>query len=546
MDSRTESDERTDVLVVGAGFSGLYLIHQLRAQGLSVRAIERGGDVGGTWYWNRYPGARCDIESVDYCYSFSPELVAEWNWSERYASQPEILSYLQHVADRFDLRKHISFGRHLIGTTWSEADRAWTTVLDDGSEIVANFVIMATGNLSSLNEPSFPGLEQFEGRRFHTGTWPHEPVDFTGRRVAVIGTGSSGIQTIPKIAEQADKLYVLQRTPNYSMPARNRPLSDIEREQIKSEFHHRRARSRRSESGVPLMGPTISAFSVDEAERTARYQEGWERGGVSALSFCFDDLFRVEEANHTAQQFARDKILEIVDDPQTAAKLLPSHHIGTKRTCVDTDYFKTYNRPNVELVDVRADPIVGLEARGIRTGERLVEVDDVVFATGFDAITGALTHVDITGVDGHTLNEVWSEGPRTYLGLQVAGFPNLFMVTGPQSPATLSNIAISVEQHVEFISDTLKYMGQRGLNRIEATTEAQDAWVAHVRGVAEGTLYLKTTNSWYHGANIPGKPQVFLPYIAGVADYRDRCDAIVADGYLGFEMKASVPEQQLV
>ncbi|MET8824291.1 NAD(P)/FAD-dependent oxidoreductase [Streptomyces sp. NPDC004610] len=533
----TESNDtqKYDLLVVGAGFSGLYMIHQAHRMGLSVLAIDRADDVGGTWYWNRYPGARCDIESVDYCYSFSPELVADWNWSERYATQPEILSYLQHVADVFDLRKDIEFGRELISTHWNEADRTWITTLDNGTDVVSRFVVMAVGNLTSLNAPDFPGLDTFKGRTFHTGTWPHKAIDFFGRRVAVIGTGSSGIQTIPKVAEQADQLYVLQRTPNYSMPARNRPLSDEERAVIKAENHHRKARSKRNESGIPSMAATTATSAVDDGERQNRYQEGWERGGVMALTGCFNNLFESEEANITAQDFARSKILEIVEDAETARRLLPSHHIGTKRTCVDTDYYQTYNRSNVELVDVREDPIVGITENGIQTRDRLLKVDDIIFATGFDAITGALTAVDIRGVGGLTIQESWSAGPRTYLGLQISGFPNLFMVTGPQSPASQSNAALAIEHHVELISEALAHMKENSLDRIEASVEAQDDWVAHALEVAEGTLYLKTTNSWYHGANIPGKPKAFLPYVGGAAKYRSICQDIFSDGYRGFE-----------
>jgi cyclohexanone monooxygenase len=531
--------QRYDVLVVGAGFSGLYLINNLRQRGFSVVAVERGEEVGGTWFWNRYPGARCDIESFDYSYSWSPELLDEWDWSERYATQPEILAYLKHVADRYDLRKDIIFKRSVETTTWSEDERSWTSVLDNGDRIESSFVLMASGNLTTLNEPNFRGVESFKGRKLHTARWPHEGVGFSGRRVAVIGTGSSGVQCIPLIAMQAEQLFVLQRTPNYVLPAQNRPVTAEERDAVRAEYQDRRTRSKLSESGVPQPAPTAAAYDVDDEVRRARYEDGWQRGGVGALSFCFNDMFESEESNYSAQQFVRDKIRSIVKDPEIARKLSPSHHIGTKRSCVGTDYYETYNRPNVELVDVKTAPIVAIEENGVRTEDRLIEVDDIVFATGFDAITGALTQIDIKGVDGETLRDAWSEGPQTYLGLQSHGFPNLFMVTGPQSPVTLSNAMVSIEQHVEFISDCLEYLRDNNLDRIEASAEAQDEWVQHTYQAAEGTLYLKTTNTWHHGGNIPGKKRIFMPYIGGVGTYRGECEEVVSKGYLGFELAAA-------
>ncbi|GAA2124880.1 NAD(P)/FAD-dependent oxidoreductase [Nocardioides bigeumensis] len=525
---------RFDLVIVGAGFAGLYMLYRARQQGLDAVVIERGSEVGGTWYWNRYPGARCDIESVDYCYSFSPELVQEWDWTERYAAQPEILAYLQHVADRFDLRDDIVFERTLVRADWGEAERSWTLRLDDGSHLSCTHVVMATGNLSAVKPPSFDGLDDFAGEWFHTGMWPHHAVDWTDKTVAVIGTGSSGIQVITQVAPLARHLTVLQRTPNYSMPAHNRPLLAGELAEVRATFGERRRVCQLSDAGTPLPPPTRSAHEVTEDERRARYEEGWQRGGISALSGGYTDFFTEEQSNLWAQEFARDKIREIVTDPDVADRLSPRHHIGTKRTATDTGYFEMYNRANVDLVDVRDDPISHIEASGIRLESgRLVEVDVIVFAIGFDAMTGALADIDIRGTDGLTLETAWADGPRTYLGLQTAGFPNLFMITGPQSPGVLSNMVISIEQHVDFVADCLAYLREHDLDRIEASEEAQDGWVVHTRELAEGTLYLQA-RSWYLGANIPGKPRVFMPYVGGCGRYRTECETVVDNSYRGF------------
>ncbi|WP_067793884.1 flavin-containing monooxygenase [Actinomadura formosensis] len=533
--SGSGSAERFDVVVVGAGFAGLYMLHRLRGLGMTVRVIERADDVGGTWYWNRYPGARCDIESIDYCYSFDDALLHEWRWSERYAAQPEILRYLEHVADRFDLRRDIAFGTSVLGAEWDEAGHVWRLRCDDGEIVTATYCVMATGCLSTVKTPDFPGLGSFQGRWFHTGQWPHEPVDFTGGKVAVIGTGSSGIQAIPLIARHAERLYVLQRTPNYSMPAHNRPLTEAELHDALRDHAERRRRCRESESGIPLPPPTDATLDVTPEQRRARYEEGWRRGGISALSAAFTDFFTDEKANRLAQDFARAKIREIVRDPEVAELLCPTHHIGTKRTCTDTGYFETYNRDGVELVDVRSDPIEEITPTGVRTRDRHIDVDVIVFAIGFDAITGALTEIDIRGTGGRALTDTWAHGPRTLLGLQTAGFPNLFMVTGPGSPSVLSNMVVSIEQHVDWIADCLAHLRERGVDRIEATPAAQERWMAHVADLAAHTLYPKA-NSWYVGVNIPGKPRTFMPYVAGCGQYRRECDEIVAAGYAGFTL----------
>jgi len=535
MTATTPPPERVDIVIVGAGFAGLYMLYRARRMGMTAHILERGGDVGGTWYWNRYPGARCDIESIDYSYSFDEELTREWRWSERYAAQPEILAYINHTADRHDLRRDITFNTTVQRAEWNDDTGEWTLSCDTGATVRARWCVMATGNLSVTKQPDFPGLSDFGGRWFHTGQWPHERVDFTGERVAVVGTGSSGIQAIPLIAEQAGQLYVLQRTPNYSMPARNRPLSDEEFAAAIANFAERRRICQLSESGVPHPPPTQATFDVSPEERERRYEEGWQRGGINALSAAFTDFFTDERANFEAQEFARRKIREIVRDPCTAELLCPTHHIGTKRTCVDTNYFQTYNRDNVELVDVRSRPIERITPTGIQLAGRHLEVDSIVFAIGFDAITGALADIDIRGRDGVTLRERWSDGPRTYLGLQTAGFPNLFMVTGPGSPSVLSNMLVSIEQHVDWISDCVLHLHNRGLDRIEATAEAEERWMRHVAELAAETLYPQA-NSWYLGYNIPGKPRVFMPYVAGCGEYRRECEEVVANGYIGFEL----------
>lgn len=540
----TPAGAALDVVIVGAGFSGLYMLHRCRQMGLSARVLERADDVGGTWYWNRYPGARCDIESFDYAYSFDDELVKEWKWTERYAAQPEILRYIGHVADRFDLRRDITFGVTVTAATWDEAANQWSLRCDDGETVRASYCVMATGCLSVVKTPEFEGLEDFEGEWYHTGQWPHEAVDFAGKTVAVIGTGSSGIQAIPRIAEQAAKLHVLQRTPNYSMPAQNRPLGEEDLRELVDTFAERRRKCQESESGVPLSPPTQKTSEVTAEQRRRRFEEGWQRGGISALSFGYTDFFTDEAANQEAQEFARAKIRSIVHDHGAADLLSPRHHIGTKRTCTDIDYFQTYNRDNVELVNVREAPIRRLTSTGVElTDGRRLDVDIIVFAIGFDAITGALADIKISGVDGHTLSQAWAHGPRTYLGLQVAGFPNLFTVTGPASPSVLSNMLVSIEQHVDWISDCLTYLGQHGLDRIEATEEAQERWMEHVANLAAETLYPKA-NSWYVGANIPGKPRTFMPYVGGCGRYRRECDAVAREGYDGFRLGTSARQME--
>lgn len=524
-----------DVVVVGAGFTGLYSLFRLRELGFSVRVVERASDVGGTWFWNRYPGARCDIESIDYSFSFSDELRDEWVWTERYATQPEILSYLNHVADRFDLRRDIDFGTEVVEASFDEIHDYWTVTTADGSSLTARFCVLGVGNLSRPKIPQFDGLDSFRGDWYQTSSWPASGVDFTGKTVAIIGTGSTGIQAIPQIAAQAEQLFVLQRTPNYSVPARNRPLSAGELQAANRDYDVRRRICERSDSGVPIPPPSLSTFDVSEAERTEMYEAGWQRGGINALSYAFNDFFTSPEANELAQEFARHKIGSIVRDPAVAARLMPKTHIGTRRTCVDTGYFETYNRDNVQLVDVAADPIVSINDDGVRTKGAHISVDAIVFALGFDAMTGAIGAIHIQGAGDRILRDEWAWGPRAYLGLASHHFPNLFMVTGPGSPSVLSNMVVSIEQHVDWIAACLADLRERGATKIEATLDAQDSWVDHVNELANATLYPQAT-SWYLGANIPGKPRIFMPYVGGVGLYRDECAAVADSGYTGFSI----------
>lgn len=529
---------QVDAVVVGAGFAGLYQLFHLRKLGLSARVFEIAADVGGTWYWNRYPGARCDIESMAYSYSFSEELEQEWNWSEKYATQPEILRYANHVCDRFDLRKDIDFNTTVTSAVYDQVQHRWTVTVDSGETVTAQFVIMATGCLSAANLPKIPGLDSFAGPTYHTGRWPHEGVDFTGKRVAVIGTGSSGIQAIPLIAQQAAELTVFQRTAHYTLPAHNRPLGDQEVRERKARYTEFRQALRHSSTGIPRQSPTQGAFEVTPQEREASYERAWESGILGAFSTAFTDILHTTEANETAAEFVRDKIRLIVEDPKTAEELCPREYpLGTKRPCLDTGYYATYNQPHVRLVNLRKTPIEKITEKGIRVSDREYEFDALVFATGFDALTGALTAIDIRGKNGLALREKWAAGPRNYLGLVSAGFPNLFTVTGPLSPSVLSNMLLSIEQHVEWITDCITYLRDHDLTEIDTTPEVEDAWTEHVAEVASGTLYPQAA-SWYMGANVPGKPRVFMPYLGGVDNYREKCSAVAADNYAGFTLSS--------
>jgi cyclohexanone monooxygenase len=534
-----------DVVVVGAGFAGLYMLHRLRKQGFSVRVYEQGGDVGGTWYWNRYPGARCDVESMQYSYSFSDELQQEWDWSERYAPQAEILAYANHVADRFELRRDIQLNTRVESAVFDEAARRWSVTTSGGATVSAQYVVLATGCLSNARMPEIDGLGDFNGQVYHTGHWPHEPVDFSGLRVGVIGTGSSAIQSVPIIAEQASRLTVFQRTANFSVPARNAALTAEERQWFRDNYPEIRRKAREEmRNGIFTEVPDKGALDDPDEARRQKYESRWTRGGLTFMS-SYNNLGLDKAANDTAANFVRGKIAEIVEDPEIARLLQPdSHPIGSKRICVDTDYYATFNRPNVELVDIRANPIERILPDGVRCGGNDYNLDALVFATGFDAMTGSVAKIAIRGRGGRTLNDKWAAGPRTYLGLMSEGFPNLFIVTGPGSPSVLSNMIVSIEQHVDWISDCLGHLRERGLDCIEATRAAEDNWVVHVNEVAQGTLYPQA-NSWYMGANVPGKPRIFMPYIGGVGVYRQICNDVVAKGYEGFAMTLAEQPQQV-
>ena len=541
MSQSNTATQAVDAVIVGAGFSGLYLLKRLRDLGFSTRVFERGGDVGGTWYWNRYPGARCDVESMQYSYSFDDELQQEWHWPEKFSAQPDILAYFNHVADRFDLRKDIGFNTSVVAAHFDEASRHWDIETDKGEHVSARFYIMATGCISTANMPDMEGLSDFQGTIYHTGNWPHEKIDFTGQRIAVIGTGSSGIQSIPVLAQEADHVTVFQRTPHYSVPSMNIEMTDEYAQDWKDHYAERRADMRYTASGSVRKPDGVSALSVDEDERQATYEARWNMGGMAFLR-SFTDLLTSQEANNTAAEFVRAQIRKIVKDPEVADRLSPkSYPVGTKRICVDTGYYETFNRDNVELVDIVAGPIERMTQTGLVAGGRAFHFDSIVFATGFDAMTGTLLRVDIRGRDGLALKDKWYAGPRTYLGLMSEAFPNLFMITGPGSPSVKGNMATSIEQHVDFVADCLVHLREQGIEVIEPERNAEDAWVDHVQEVANATLF-PCANSWYMGANIPGKPQLFMPYIGGVGTYRKKCEEIVAEGYKGFRLQTASAE----
>ena len=536
LSSQQQDPQQYDVIVVGGGLGGLYALHRLRKLGLAVRVFEAGSGVGGTWFWNRYPGARCDVESMEYSYSFSDELQQAWSWPERYGTQPEILRYINHVADRFDLRRDIQLSTRVVSAVFDPATARWTLETDRGDVASAQFCVMASGNLSTPRVPDFKGLENFQGKWYHSGLWPHEGVDFSSLRVGVIGTGSSGVQMIPQIAAQADHLTIFQRTANFSLPARNGPLDPDKELQHKAQYQERRRAALDTPFGIAgHPAPLKSALEATEAERQLAYETKWAEGGSISFLYSYTDLLVNKDSNDTASEFVRQKIRSIVRNPATADILAPKDHpIGTKRLCLDTNYYETYNRNNVALVDVKADPIVAITPTGLRTRDgEYGPFDALVFATGFDAMTGALREIDIRVRDGDALADQWEAGPRTYLGLMVAGFPNLFVITGPGSPSVKTQMILAIEQHTDWIADCLTHLREHGYKRIQARHDAQDKWVQHVNEVADSTLY-PLANSWYLGANIPGKPRVFMPYVGGFASYKQTCDAVAANGYDGF------------
>jgi cyclohexanone monooxygenase len=521
-----------DAVVVGAGFAGLYMLHRLRGLGFTARVYEAGGGVGGTWYWNRYPGARCDVESMQYSFSFSEELDQQWDWSEKYAPQPEILSYANHVADRFDLRPHIRFDTRVTAATFDATAKCWRIETDRGDQVSARFCIMAVGCLSATNRPPFKDIEAFQGPIYHTGEWPHDGVDFTGLRVGVIGTGSSAIQSIPIIAQQASALTVFQRTATYSVPAWNQKLTPEYRKTIKADYPALRAKARARPTGFYFPFNMKPALEATAEERERQYEEAWERGGLPFLG-AFGDLLFEKAANDTIAEFARRKIREIVRDPAAAELLCPDNVFGCKRLCVDTGYFETYNLPHVKLVDVSKTPIERFTPDGIVVDATEYPLDAVVCATGFAAMTGSFDRIRITGRNGLTLSEKWQAGPRAYLGVASAGFPNFFTITGPGSPSVLASMIQAIEQHVDWMVDCMAHLRDLGADTLEPVQRYEDEWIEHVNEVSKVSLR-STCSSWYVGANIPGRPRVFMPYIGGFPVYVQKCNEVMSNGFEGF------------
>ena len=539
----SQNTDQLDVVIVGAGFAGMYMLHRLRKRNLKTVVLEAGSDVGGTWYWNRYPGARCDVPSMEYSYSFSSELQQEWDWSEVMAGQPEILEYAGHVADRFNLRPDINFDTRVISAVYDESNQCWSITTDKNQNYQSRYCIMATGCLSVTNTPEIKGANDFSGPIYHTGKWPHEGVDFTDVSVGIIGTGSSGIQAIPVIAENAKHLTIFQRTPNYTMPAYNKPLTAEFREEARANYDQIRADQRASLAGIvgygfgfggaDLVEPTEQLKLTTEEQRKQLVNEE----GFGAFR-TFMDVGMDPEANEMACEMYRQHLATIIDNPTIANGLMPRDYpIGCKRPVIDTDYYKTFNRDNVTLVDLRQGGIRHITSSGVATEQGHYELDAIVYATGFDAMTGALERIDIRGKNGKSITEEWHAGPRTYLGLQIHGFPNLFTITGPGSPSVLSNMMVSIEQHVDWINDCIEHLDKNQVRAIEPEEEAVDKWITHVNQVAEGSMFTAPScNSWYLGANIPGKPRIFMPYVGGVGEYRNRCDEIARNGYTGFNL----------
>ncbi|MEE3805645.1 NAD(P)/FAD-dependent oxidoreductase [Lysinibacillus fusiformis] len=532
----SQTIKEVDAVVLGAGFAGLYMLHQLRSKGFSTIVCEAGDGVGGVWYWNRYPGARCDIESIYYNYTFSKELYEEWTWTSRFPEQAEILRYLNYVADRFQLRTDIQFNTRVTAAHFDEERHKWIVYLNDGQHILAKYFITGIGCLSAANVPNIQGLQQFSGNWYHTGHWPHEKVDFTGKRVGIIGTGSSGIQAIPVIAKEAEQLTVFQRTPQYTIPARNHPYDENFITETKQNFEALKQSMRNSISGTPFAQNQQSAMEDSDDKRMAVFEEAWAQGGF-AFAATYDDLLTNEQSNEKAAEFIRSKIRQIVKDPVVAEKLCPKYMYGTKRQVLDSDYFEAYNRENVVLVDVKESPIKKITETGIQTTDEHYDLDRIIFATGYDGMTGPLFKIDIRGRNGETLKEKWEDGAsvQTYLGLTTAGFPNLFMITGPESPSVLVNMPIAIEQHVEWIAQCIDYLREHDIDLVEPHKEAEEAWSKHCREIANTTLYVKG-DSWYTGANIEGKPRSFLIYLGGFDYYTKHCHEVAQNNYEGFKL----------
>jgi cation diffusion facilitator CzcD-associated flavoprotein CzcO len=536
MANATNSQNHFDALIIGAGFAGMYQLHLLREKlGLNARVLETGDGVGGTWYWNRYPGARCDTESHAYCFTFSEDLYLGWEWSERYPQQPEIVRYMNYAADKLDLKKDIQFNTRVNGAEWDDAAGVWRVRTEAGDAYTAQFLITAVGCLSAANVPNFRGRDDFKGQWFHTGSWPHEGVDFSGKRVGLIGTGSTGVQATPVIVETADHLTVFQRTPNYSVPAHNKPLKPEFQQWTKSNFPEIRDTMKATPAGHPFFVDDRLAVETPADEREQLLEKAWQIGGMQFRA-VFKDLMLDVNANKIVADFVTRKIRETVKDPETAAKLTNfDHHYSTKRPIIDSHYFEAFNRDNVSLVDVKAAPIESITPDGIRTADGAEhKLDIIIFATGYDGVTGPLLRMNVQGRDGVSLNDVWAEGPQTYLGLQVEGFPNLFTITGPQSPSVLTNMPVAIEQHAEWIADAIAHMRAKGAVKIEPQSHVMGEWGEKVQAAANATLLITAKSSWYLGANVPGKPRAFLAWAGGMAQYRDICNSVAAKGYEGF------------
>ncbi len=523
-------NEELDVIIVGAGFSGLYMLYKMRKMNLKALIIERASDAGGTWFWNRYPGARCDIESIEYSYSFSDELQQEWNWSNRYSDQSEILEYINYVVKKFNLKENIVFNTSVKSAKFDEKLKNWI-VETDSKSYSSKFCVMATGTLSSIKQPNFDGLENFKGDWYVTGEWPHEKLDFTSKKVAIIGTGSSAVQSIPVIAQEAKNLTVFQRSPNYTIPANNRPLTEKELSNAKSSYDQIREKAKYTRAGIGYnQFDERKLLDLSSEEIKKELNNRWKMGGQEIFTAGFTDVGVSLEANKIVADFVKSKIREIVKDPNVAKLLSPEDAIGCKRLCADTNYFETYNRENVELIDLNSNPINSITENGILTKNKEFKFDTIIFATGFDAMTGALQAIDITGKNGKKLKQVWKDGPKSFLGLLINGFPNLFTVTGPGSPSVLTNMMVAIEQHVEWISDCINFLSKSNLNEVEADELFQIEWMDHIEEVAKNTLRY-TCNSWYVGANVPGKKRVFMPYAGGFGKYREKCDEIAENNY---------------
>jgi cation diffusion facilitator CzcD-associated flavoprotein CzcO len=528
------SSQHLDAVIVGAGFGGLGLLYRLREEGFSVRVFEAEADVGGTWYCNRYPGLRNDSPSTVYAYGFSDKVIRDWDWKSRYANQADILDYLRFVSDELDLRRHITFSTRVADALFDSAKNAWEITTSTGEKVSAKFLISAVGCLSTAEWPNINGLKNFKGEYYHTAQWPREGVDLKGKRVGIIGTGASGVQVITNIAEEVDHLTVFQRTAHFILPARQIAYDSETRQEMKRYTWSIIEGAKDSVAGLPIPQDSRSALDATNEQRLANCEVAWKEGGFKMVFGLYGDLLTNLEANDTIAEFLRDKIRETVTDPETAEKLVPKGYpFGAKRPIIEDGYYETYNRDNVELVDVKVSPIREITETGVRTSAGEYPLDVLVVATGFDAITGSLFKMDIHTKNGVTLKDKWASGPRAYLGLAVAGLPNMFMMTGPGSPSVFSNMAVSLEQHAEWITDCLKYARDNAISRIEATVEAEDKWVDEMNAVLNATL-LPLADSWYMGSNIPGKPRAAYVYLGGVGKYRELCSKVADEGYTGF------------